>query len=388
MTMKMIEIQNVFQTYGTTYRAEHSLPPHHRKTMNAIASCRTAALGGHIDQCDNCGHINISYNSCRNRHCPKCQNLKREEWLTNREQELLDVGYFHVVFTIPAALNPLVRFNQKLLYDILFQAASETLLELATDSKYLGAQTGFISLLHTWGQNLMDHPHVHCIVPGGGLSFDGLRWIPSRKKFFIPVKVLAKKFRGKFLAFLKTAFINNHLQFGGLINSLHLEPNFRKLLNALYQINWVVYCKPPFKSPAYVLRYLGRYTHRVAISNQRLVSLENGQVTFKWRDYKDDNREKLMTISAFEFIRRFLLHVLPLRFVKIRYYGVLSNRTRKVKIKLCQKLLGMTFISLKPVSRMELITKLLGFDPTSCRCCGKGKMVRRILGHSDLDPPV
>lgn len=385
----MIELQNIFQIYGQAYRETHPIPPHHRKAMENITACRSAALGGHIDQCDSCGHISISYNSCRNRHCPKCQNLRREEWLLNREQELLNVGYFHVVFTVPASLNPLIRFNQKIMYDILFRAVSETLTELAADPKYLGAQIGFISLfLHTWGQNLMDHPHIHCIVPGGGLSFSGLRWIQSRKKFFIPVKVLAKKFRGKFLAFLKQAFSEGDLQFGDSIQSLGLEVNFHQLLNDLYQTDWVVYCKAPFKSPAYVLRYLGRYTHRVAISNQRIVSIENDQVTFKWRDYKDNHREKLMTVSAFEFIRRFLLHVLPPRFVKIRYYGVFSNRNRRLKIKLCQELLGMPVIPVKSITALELVTKLLGFNPTICPCCGKGMMVRRPLCRSDHAPPA
>lgn len=383
----MSELQSIFQEYGQAYQETHPLPPHLRKTMADIAACRSAVLGGHIDQCDNCGHIDISYNSCRNRHCPKCQNLKREEWLINREQELLDVGYFHVVFTIPASLNPLVRFNQKELYNILFQAVSQTLLELAADPKYLGAQIGFIALLHTWGQNLMDHPHIHCIVPGGGISSDGLRWVPSRKKFFIPVKVLAKKFRGKFLAFLNQAFMDGNLQFGGPVEFLGLEVNFRGLLDELYQTDWVVYCKPPFKSPAHVLRYLGRYTHRVAISNQRIVSINNEQVTFKWRDYKDNNREKLMTVTTSEFIRRFLLHVLPLRFVKIRYYGLFSNRNRRMKIAVCQKFLGMAMIPAKPITTLELITKLLGFDPTICPCCGKGKMVRRLLSHPGNAPP-
>jgi hypothetical protein len=382
----MIELQNIFQEYGQVYRETHPLLPHLRKTMGDIAACRSAALGGHIDQCNNCGHIDVSYNSCRNRHCPKCQNLKREKWLIDREQELLNVGYFHVVFTIPASLNPLVRFNQKEIYDILFRAVSETLLELAADPKYLGARIGFITLLHTWGQNLMDHPHIHCIVPGGGLSFSGLRWIQSRKKFFIPVKVLAKKFRGKFLAFLNKAFVNGNLQFGGSIQSLGLEVNFRQLLDELYQTDWVVYCKPPFKSPVHVLRYLGRYTHRVAISNQRIVSINNDQVTFKWRDYKDNNREKLMTVTASEFIRRFLLHVLPLRFVKIRYYGLLSNRNRRMKIAVCQRLLGMTIIPAKPMTNLELITKILGVDPTICSCCGKGKMAR-LLCHPGNAPP-
>jgi hypothetical protein len=376
----MNELKDIFQDYGQAYQETHPLPSYHRKTMTDIATCRSAVLGGHIDQCDSCGHINISYNSCRNRHCPKCQNLKREKWLADREQELLNVGYFHVVFTIPEQLNLLVRFNQKCLYGLLFQAASETLLELAADPKYLGAQIGFIALLHTWGQNLMDHPHIHCIVPGGGISFNGLRWISSRKKFFIPIKVLAKKFRGKFLAFLQEAFGNDELKFGGLIESLGVDTNFDQLISQLFQMNWVVYSKPPFKSPAFVLRYLGRYIHRVAISNHRVISIQNDQVTFKWRDYKDKNREKLMTVSVFEFIRRFLLHVLPLRFVKIRYFGFLSNRTRRTKIKLCQKFLNMEIQWVRPLSNLELITKLLGFDPSICTCCGKGKMIRRILG--------
>jgi hypothetical protein len=386
--MPMYELQDVFRQFGFTFLEGRQLSPHHRKTMADITACRSAALGGHIDQCDNCGHVSISYNSCRNRHCPKCQNLKKEQWLLNREQELLDVDYFHVVFTIPAALNPLVRFNQKEVYNILFRAVSETLLELAAEPKYLGAQIGFITLLHTWGQNLMDHPHIHCIVPGGGLSFDGLRWIPSRKKFFIPVKVLAKKFRDKFLAFLKTAFLDERLKFGASIEPLSIDSNFRHLLDEMYQTNWVVYCKPPFKTPWHVLRYLGRYTHRVAISNERIVAIGNNQVSFRWRDYKDNRREKLMTLEATEFIRRFFLHVLPLRFVKIRYFGIFSNRNRKLKIKRCQELLKMKPKTTKHLSTLELIKKLLGFDPSVCPCCGKGKLIRSPLSCSNHAPPL
>ena len=357
------------------------------KPMGDIAACRSSALGGHIDQCNNCGHIHISYNSCRNRHCPKCQNLAKERWLQNREQELLDVGYFHLVFTVPSSLNLLIRFNQKFMYDLMFQSVSETLLELTGDPKFLGAHSGFISLLHTWGQNLMDHPHLHCIVPGGGLSFDGLRWIQSRKKFFIPVKVLAKKFRGKFLALLKSAFFETKLHFSGLIEALALENNFQQLLNQPYETDWVVYCKPPFKSPAHVLRYLGRYTHRVAISNQRIVSVHDDHVTFKWRDYKDHNREKLMTLDISEFIRRFLLHILPPRFVKIRYYGFFSNRNRRIKISRCQKLLGMSIFLNRPKSTLDLLVKFLGFDPTICRSCGVGKMLRKNLYSLEHAPP-
>jgi hypothetical protein len=386
--MPMYELQDVFRQFGPAFLEGRQLPPHHRKTMADIAACRSATLGGHIDQCDHCGHVSISYNSCRNRHCPKCQDLKKEQWLLDREQELLDVGYFHVVFTIPAALNPLVRFNQKEVYNILFRAVSETLLELAAQPKYLGAQIGFITLLHTWGQNLMDHPHIHCIVPGGGLSFDGLRWVPSRKKFFIPVKVLSKKFRGKFLAFLKTAYGEGRLKFGASIEALRMGSNFRQLLDKMYQTNWVVYCKPPFKTPWHVLRYLGRYTHRVAISNERIVAIDTNQVSFRWRDYKDNRQEKLMTLEAAEFIRRFLLHVLPLRFVKIRYFGIFSNRNRKLKIKHCQQLLKMQPKIQNHLSTLELIKKLLGFDPSVCPCCGKGKMIRSPLGCPNHAPPL
>ena len=293
-----LELQDIFQQFGADYRKKHPLPLNQLKTMKAIESCRTATLGGHVDVCDNCGLERISYNSCRNRHCPKCQGLAMEQWLLERERDLLNIGYFHVVFTVPDSLNHLALQNQKVFYSILFKAASETLLELSRDPKYLGAEIGFISILHTWGQNLMDHPHVHCIVPGGGLSFDGTRFVPSRKKFFIPVKVLSRKFRGKFLAYLKAAFQDGDLHFYGKIESLSGKLKFQTLIDTLYLKEWVVYCKKPFKSPWHVLRYLGRYTHRVAISNQRIVGLDNDQVSFQWRDYKDKNKTKLMTADS------------------------------------------------------------------------------------------
>ena len=288
-----LELRDIFEQFGQSYRDNHPLPINQLKTMEAIESCRTSVLGGHIDVCDSCGHERISYNSCRNRHCPKCQNLAKERWLMERE---LNIGYFHVVFTVPDSLNPIALQTQKVFYSLLFKAASETLVELSRDPKYLGAEIGIISVLHTWGQNLMDHPHVHSIVPGGGLSFDGTHWVPSRKKFFIPVKVLSRKFRGKFLAFLKEAYQEGDLEFFGKLEPLNGKFKFQFLIDDLYQKEWVVYCKKPFKSPWYVLRCLGRYTHRVAISNQRFVSLQDGKVTFSWRDYKDDNRTKLMTL--------------------------------------------------------------------------------------------
>jgi hypothetical protein len=376
MTNMSLELQDIFQQFGADYRKNHSLPFHQLKTMRAIESCRTASLGGHVDVCDNCGLERISYNSCRNRHCPKCQGLAKEQWLLERERDLLNIGYFHVVFTVPDSFNPLALQNQQVFYSLLFKAASDTLLELSRDPKFLGAEIGFISVLHTWGQNLMDHPHVHCIVPGGGLSFDGTRFVPSRKKFFIPVKILSCKFRGKFLAFLKEAFQDGDLHFYGKIESLSGKLKFQALIDALYQKEWVVYCKKPFKSPWHVLRYLGRYTHRVAISNQRIVGLDKVQVSFQWRDYKDANRTKVMNLEASEFIRRFLMHVLPSRFVKIRHYGILSNRNRNRKLRLCQKLTFSKIREAQKPSVVELLLKLTGLNIRICPCCG-GNMIHK-----------
>ncbi|ADG82316.1 IS91 family transposase [Thermincola potens] len=374
----MSDIQHIFQQFGPNYRALHALPLQQLKVMRSIESCRTSALGAHVDECDQCGHMRISYNSCRNRHCPKCQGLVKERWLEDRRQDLLPVGYFHVVFTVPESLNPIALRNQKEVYSIFFRAASETITELAQDKKYLGAQIGTTIILHTWGQNLMFHPHVHCIVTGGGLSSDGRCWVNSRKKFFIPVKVLAKKFRGKFLAYLKKAFRSNNLLFPGNIEALGSKDRFQALINSLYKTNWVVYCKPPFAGPEQVLQYLGRYTHRVAISDNRIIKVEDGRVTFKWKDYKDKSKFKLMTLDAHEFIRRFLMHVLPHKFVKIRHYGILSNRNRNTKLKICKLLLKVSTSRSKVIDTAVLLLKLTGKDITLCPCCGKGNMIRKM----------
>lgn len=374
----MVELQKIFQKYGEEYRKNHRLPINQLKAMSAIENCRTERLGGHVDECDECGHIRISYNSCRNRHCPKCQNLSKERWLEDRKMDLLPVGYFHVVFTIPEELNAVALRNQKEMYTILFKAASETLTELSRDKKHLGAEMGLIAIIHTWGQNLMDHPHIHCIVPGGGLALDGRRWIKSKKKFYISVKVLSKKFKGKFMHYLNKIYEDNKLKFMGKIEELKEKHVYECFKEKLYSKNWIVYCKPPFKSAENVLEYLGRYTHRVAISNNRIEKLEDGQVTFKWRDYKDGNREKHMTLAVEEFIRRFLMHVLPDKFVKIRHYGILSNRNRKTKLKQCKKLTGMIYQKQKKkLSTEELLLKLTGVDIKICPCCGKGKMVQK-----------
>lgn len=369
----MAELQDIFVQHGQNYQLSHKLLANQTKVMRAIQNCRTSALGSHVDVCDECDFTRVSYNSCRNRHCPKCQTLVKERWIEDRKDDLLNVGYFHVVFTIPDTLNPLAYQNQRVVYDILFKAAAETLTELAADKKYLGAQIGFSSILHTWGQNLLHHPHIHCIVPGGGLNSCG-HWVDSRKKFFIPVKVLSRKFRGKFLYFLKQA----KLVFHGSISYLHDNNVFNDFISSLYQKEWIVYCKPPFKNAGYVVEYLGRYTHRVAISNNRILKFEDGLVTFKWRDYRDNNKLKIMTLTADEFIRRFLIHVLPKGFTKIRHYGFLSPRNKTTKLKLCKRLTN-TLIRDKPkirLSPLDLLQKLTGKDFSICPNCGLGHLSR------------
>jgi hypothetical protein len=347
--------------------------------MNAIETCRTAALGGHTDRCEDCGHLEISYNSCRNRHCPKCQTLRKERWIEDRAQDLLPVQYFHVVFSIPVELNPLALMNQRILYDLLFRSASETLLELSDNPTHLGARIGFIAILHTWGQNLMDHPHLHCVVPGGGLSPDRSRWVSSPKRFFIHVKAMSKLFRGKFLAYLKNRYESGDLVFPGGIAHLKEPRVFHRFRWRLSQKTWVVYCKPPFGGPEGVLQYLGRYTHRVAISNHRILSLKDGNVSFRWRDYADGDRQKTMTLQAQEFIRRFLLHVLPHRYVRIRHFGLLANRNRKDDIALCRELLGsgstVTKEKDKPETWQELLQRICGIDVTTCPVCRKSRML-------------
>jgi hypothetical protein len=398
---RTLEVADIFRAFGPAYRELHGLemPLRHLRVMRAVEICRTAELGGHIDQCDHCGQRKISYNSCRNRHCPKCQSLEKERWLEARKKDLLPTSYFHLVFTLPEGLRPLALRNQKVVYSLLFKAASETLLQLAKDPKYLGAEIGFIALLHTWSQTLIDHPHLHCIVTGGGLSLDGhgQQWISSRKGFFIPVKVLSSLFRGKFLDALQKVYGAGKLKFPGKIEVLKGAPAFKKFLTDLYQQEWVVYCKPPLKRAEQVMEYLGRYTHRVALSNDRLVDLKENRVTLRWRDSADGNRIKLLTLEVFEFIRRFLLHVLPDRFVKIRHYGLLSNRSRKRKLLRCQKLLGVSTQEEPEESPKEswedLLTRLTGVDPRVCPFCGQGKMVRReilvacVISAVDRMPP-
>jgi hypothetical protein len=340
------EVADVFRRYEKEFFAQwgHVIGPHQRKTFEAIRDCRTAALGGHVEyveQCDTCGHVAISYNSCRNRHCPKCQATARAKWLTAREAELLPVPYFHVVFTLPQQIGMLALQNAREIYNILFRAASETLLTIAADRKRLGGAIGFLAVLHTWGQNLHLHPHLHCVVPGGGLSPYGAKWVGCRKKtFFLPVRVLSSRFRNVFLAYVREAYREGKLKFHGEMTGLNKPAAFEALCRRAERIKWVVFVKPPFGGPEQVLKYLARYTHRVAISNSRILSIDGGKVTFLWKDYADGNKTKAMTLNAVEFIRRFLLHILPAGFVRIRQYGFLANRARKEKLTLCRALLG------------------------------------------------
>jgi hypothetical protein len=311
------------------------------KAFRALQNCRTATLGGHLDACPQCGFQAVSYNSCRNRHCPKCQAQARERWLAAREQELLATNYFHVVFTVPHELNLLAQDNPRQFYHLLFTASAATLLEVAADSKHLGAEIGILSILHTWGQNLLAHPHIHCVIPAGGISLDRTRWVHTRYPgFFLPVKVLSRVFRGKFLAGLKRLYRRKQLRCAGPSVALADEKRFRELLRSLHRHDWVVYAKPAFGGPRQVLRYLGRYTHRVAISNHRLLAFDGERVSFRWKDYAHGNQPRQMTLLATEFLRRFFLHVLPKGFVRIRHFGLLANRFRAARLRLCRQLLA------------------------------------------------
>ena len=338
MTRRRLEVADVVRAHRDDLVAARGgrLSGAERRVLDDIAACRTAARGGHVERCDQCGHQRISYNSCRNRHCPKCQETARAEWTAEREREVLPVEYFHVVFTIPHELAGIALQNKKIVYDILFRASAETLCTIARDPKHLGAEIGVLSVLHTWGQTLEHHPHVHCLVPGGGLSPDGTRWIACRPGFFLPVRVLSKLFRGKFLHHLRAAFERGDLCFHGRLVELECRAVFESLLDTVAAKKWRVYAKPPFGRPELVLRYLARYTHRIAISNARLIALRDGRVTFSWKDYRKHGRSRKMSLSAVEFLRRFLLHLLPKGFVRVRSCGFLANRHRAAKLAQCR----------------------------------------------------
>jgi hypothetical protein len=375
-----LEVEDIFRQLGPAYREEHTgmLGGGQRRVMSAIERCRTAALGGHVEACDACGHQRIAFNSCRNRHCPKCQSLARVQWLEDRQAELLPVEYFHVVFTLPESVAAIAYQNKAVVYDILFRATAETLRTIAADPKHLGAEIGFIAILHTWGQNLLHHPHLHCVVPGGGLSPDGQRWVACRPGFFLPVRVLSRLFRRLFLERLQHAFDGGELQFFNGLAALRDPQTFAAHLAPARQAEWVVYAKPPFGGPQQVLEYLGRYTHRVAISNNRLIDLADGQVSFHWKDYRHASRKKVMRLDGQEFIRRFLLHVLPAGFQRIRHYGLLGNRHRAAKLARCRELLAAPAPGKPaeaPLDYRDRYQRLTGVSLRNCPQCGRGQMV-------------
>ena len=376
-----LEVAEIFRTHGPAYREVHghAMNSAQRRVMRAIEICRTAVLGGHVDQCNRCSHRRISYNSCANRHCNKCQSLARAKWLAKHNTQLLPVSYFHVVFTVPGPIAAIALQNKRVVYGILFRAAAAALRRIAADPKHLGAKIGFLAVLHSWGQNLQHHPHVHCVLPGGGLSPDGRRWIACRQGFFLPVRVLSRLFRGLFLHGLKEAYNAGKIGLHGSLQSLADPENFKTVLKACRKEEWVVYSKQPFGGPRQVLDYLGRYTHRVAISNDRLVRLEDGEVTFRWKDYRQGNQQKLMTLKAEEFMRRFLLHVLPRGFVRIRHFGFLANCHRETKLALCRELLGVPQVDPQQSSIGDdwrsLYETLTGRSLTLCPACHQGQMV-------------
>jgi Putative transposase/Transposase zinc-binding domain len=373
----VLEVAEVFRRHGDAYRQAHvgHLGRVERRVMSAIETCRTAALGGHVERCEECGLVRIAYNSCRNRHCPKCQGLARAEWLAERQAELLPVPYFHVVFTVPAPVAEIAFQNKATVYAILFRTAAETLITIAADPKHLGAEIGVTAVLHSWGQTLHHHPHIHCIVPGGGLAPDGTRWIACRPGFFLPVRVLSRLFRRLFLERLQAAFDAGELGFFGTLAELADTQAFARHLVQLHRTDWVVYAKRPFGGPEQVLAYLGQYTHRVAIANARLLALAEGQVSFRWRDYRHHNRAKVMTLAADEFIRRFLLHALPDGFRRIRHYGFLANGHRAAKLALIRQLLAAPPPDAlpSPADYRERYKQLTGRALDLCPCCG-GRM--------------
>ncbi len=369
------EVADIIRLHAKRYCHDHTLPLSHLKVMHSIEVCRTAYLGGHVEKCDSCGFERCAYNSCRNRHCPKCQALTKAKWLEERKAELLSGGYFHTVFTIPHELNPIALRNKKAVYNILFKAASETLIEFGKNN--LGGQLGFLAILHTWDQKLMDHFHLHCVVAGGVLSYDKSRWISATTNFLFSVKTLSIVFRAKFTEHLIRAFSKDNLIFPGTISMLGNEKDFLLFVSKLKKKDWVVYCKKPFAGPQQVLDYIGRYTHRIAISNPRIVNIENGNVTFTYRDRRNNNTLKTMMLKAQEFIRRFLLHVLPDGFVRIRHFGFLANRYKKQNIQRCRELIGIPqqIPETTEKNTQQRMLELTGIDITLCPCCKKGSMV-------------
>jgi hypothetical protein len=381
MTRPRLEVAEVIRSCRDAFLQRYGagLTPERRRALDDLTACRTAALGGHVLGCPGCGHQEVSYNSCGNRHCPKCQATAAARWLEAQAADLLETPYFHVVFTLPSALGPLGLSNPRVVYGLLMRAAAATLLEVAADPKHLGAEVGVLAVLHTWGQNLTLHPHVHCVVTGGGLSPDGSRWVAGRVDFFLPVRVLSRVFRGKFLAGLRAAFERGRLRFPGRLAALARPGGFDRLIAEAVRTEWVVYARPPWGGAATVLKYLARYTHRAALSNRRLVALEDGRVSFRWKDYAHGGRHGTMTLEAVEFVRRFLLHVLPTGFVRVRHYGLLANRHRREKLARCRELLGMATTPQADTTTTDRVPPPgheAAVTPTRvCPRCGTGRMV-------------
>lgn len=368
------EVADIINLYGKEYIESRKLPVQHLKVLHAISACRTHKLGGHVDECGNCKERRHSYNSCRNRHCPKCQGMNQLKWIDDRTSDLLPVRYFHMVFTIPSELNHLCLTNQKLMYDILFKSCSDTLKMLCKDEKHLGAVPSITMVLHTWGQQLVEHPHIHVIISAGGKTENG-SWKPSRKKFFIPVQVLSAVFKGKFLSELKSAKKSGRLKLYGKSKTLETPKEYQQFLDVLYEKSWVVFAKKPFRSTIGVLRYLGRYTHRIAISNHRIKSVENGKVTFTYKDYRENGKQKRLTLNSDEFIRRFLMHVLPKRFSKIRHYGIIASRSKNKNLKEVRCKMGASSpLPKQPENWQERLLRLTGFSVKKCVKCNQNTM--------------
>lgn len=386
MVRPPLEVADIIRRHGEDFLAVHgkSVTSAHHRILRALADCRTSALGGHLDVCDACGHEHPSYNSCRNRHCPKCHASATADWFDQRRDALLPVPYFHVVFTLPAQLRAIALRNKRVVYGLFFEAASQTLLTIAADPKHLGAQIGFFAILHTWGQLLQLHPHLHCIVPGGGIAPDRSRWVSTEADYFLPVKVLSRMFRGKFLALIQRVMADGKIQVPDSAAELREPARWRSLVTELYAKEWVVYAKPPFGGPESVLKYLARYTHRIAISNERLIALSDGRVTFGWKDYANDNRQRTTTIEATEFIRRFLLHEVPSGFMRIRHYGFLANASRTRNLELCRRLLPQPASPVEPIQDSPAHTRASETPETPARQCpeckrGTLQFVRELL---------
>ena len=376
---QQVELADVFRLYADDYRRSHHVSYEQLKVIHHIQICRSAKLGGHLEQCDQCGFEQIAYNSCRDRHCPKCQTLTKEKWLNDRKAELLGCSYFHLVFTLPHDLNPIILSNKKVTVNILFAAVNQTLQAFAKDPQWrLEGRLGFISVLHTWSQTLIDHFHLHCLIPAGALSFTKDRWIAANDDYLFKITSLAKEFKKRYLKLLLDAYLKDKLVFTKKTATLESKKNFQQLINSVSKNKWIAYAKRPFAGPQQVLDYLGRYTHRIAISNNRIVSIDDGRVTFTYKDRQNDNEIKKMTLDADEFIRRFLLHVLPKGLIKIRYFGFLAHTNKKKDIALIRKLIdpGATLPEKIQESISEMMLRLTGIDINCCPVCKKGKMIR------------